>query len=355
MHQRYVSIDFLRGAAILAMIQGHILEYFIAKPNGLGIALHLYFVAPVGAYAAPLFILISGASAYLARRNREVGAVLRIRGALLFALSSMVVVLSNWLLDPQGATTPLNWGPIQLIGFCLVLVPWFARARWPIRLMIVVLIALAPLVWRELPGTPLIGLFARGFAPFFPWGALFFGGYMIGEFAFRQPLSPGGELVTALTLCTGLAMLMLLLVALMGLPFEWAHRANPNVTSLVGFVAIFAALLAVTRTLLDEKRIDGRLIRCFSGFGQRALTIYYLQLLGIVAAARAYAAWAGRPAEMLWQWFLPAVGLAALGLHLGINVAWKAHGHAYSLEWLLARGAGMLQGRHGRVGAAQRG
>jgi uncharacterized membrane protein len=317
--------------------------------------LHRYFVAPVGAYAAPLFILISGASAYLASRNRGAEAVLRIRGILLFALSSMVVVLSNWLLGPQGATTPLNWGPIQLIGFCVVLTPWFARAGWTIRLVIIVFIALALLVLPELPGVPLIGLFAQGFTPFLPWGALFFGGFMIGEFAFRQPRSPKRELITALTLSSGLAMLMLLLVTLTGKPFEWAHRANPGIASQVGFVAIFIALLAMTRALLDEKGIDGRLIRCFSGFGRRALTIYYLQLLGIVVAAKVYAMLMGNPAEMPWQGFLLMVGIVVVALHLGINVAWKAHGHAFSLEWLLAKGVGILQGRHGRVEAAQRG
>ncbi len=136
MTRRLPSVDFLRGFAIVAMIQTHLWAALFAPVGGLAEAFHRWFVAPVGGHAAPLFVLISGISAYLAVRTLRMRALEEAivpsflkRGLALFGLSTVVNVAAGpWLhvLD----ISLLNWGVIQLIGLCLCLVPVFSRLHW---------------------------------------------------------------------------------------------------------------------------------------------------------------------------------------------------------------------------------
>ena len=150
MTERLKSVDFVRSLAIVCMIQAHIKEYCIARPNELGSCLHRGLVEPLGGYAAPLFTLVSGLSTYFAVQSHsrpmpwDRAPGLLKRGVALFLLSTAVNVAAGPVLKVIDISM-LNWSVVQLIGFCLCLVPVYARLRWSFRLLWTAI----PLIWPK--------------------------------------------------------------------------------------------------------------------------------------------------------------------------------------------------------------
>lgn len=246
MNRRLQSIDFVRGIAVVAMIQTHVWEHYVARPNGSGLFLLNWLVGPIGGYAAPLFILVSGLSAYfsvLSLRRRGYGdrkasfSKFFVRGGFLFMLSTVINVLIGPILHVVPASV-LNWSTIQLIGSCLFLMPLFVRLGWTHKALWLA----APLLLSELHNlhSELVPHLFGGFSPPFPWASLFFAGVVAGE-AYTLALEKFN-----LERLAVLAMVGALLVGPMAFllhrfyrPFDPNHASNPSITSVSVFVGVF--------------------------------------------------------------------------------------------------------------------
>jgi len=351
MTKRLPSVDFLRGFSIVAMIQTHLWVAFFAPVGGVAEALHRWLVAPLGGHAAPLFVLVSGMSAHLAvralrRRACEEAIVPTFlkRGLALFGLSTVVNVAAGpWLhfLD----ISLLNWGVIQLIGLCLCLVPQFVRLRGFGKAVWVV----APLILSGwiCPTVEVARVFCSGFAPPFPWAALFFAGFLVGE-GYTWAWQSG----SVRRLC-GLASIGLFLVVPLGLllnavyrPLVWTHTPNMSLTSAFVFMGDFVLLVALCGYLLDYRGPQAKVVDSVVGLGQHALTLYYLQLGGIVLLPTVLRHIVGHRPVLGPIWFLPLLLVVLLLCHVIINVLWRHFDYRLSLEWWLSL---LMKGRPGRV------
>ena len=343
MTRRLPSLDLIRGIAIFAMVQTHIWEFYIGKPVGPGIYVSTWFSSPLGGYAAPLFTLISGMGAQLAaqsllfRSKSQPGKEWQFlrRGAALFLLATLVNFVAGPLLHVLDISI-LNWGVLQLIGACLCLVPIFIRLSKPAKIAWVIIpAALAEWVFpTHTFATPLF----TGFAPPFPWSSLFFGGMLVGDAYTHLLQSPERRFWLRLAF-TGLLFLFPigLMLHLHYRPFTWAHMANPNLTTLAVFSGCFILLVAGFGFLLDQREYKFPGMGALSGLGRHALTVYYLQLIGIVLSAKVIYYFFGVSLNLNWAWFLPLVVAALLILHVIVNVIWAKFDYLFSVEWLLAK------------------
>jgi len=341
MTERLKSVDFVRGLAIVFMIQTHIWEYYIAVPNELGSCLHHGLVEPLGGYAAPLFTLVSGLSTYFAIQSHgtpmpwDLAPKLLKRGGTLFLLSTAVNVVAGPVLKVIDISI-LNWSVIQLVGFCICLVPVYARLRWSFRLLWTAI----PLILSEwLYSTDgSFSVFFVGFSPPIPWSFLFFTGMLVGK-CYAFVLQTG---FSSKTTSVALAGVLLIWLAGHGLniayqPLTWNHTAHANITSMIVFAGCFVPLVGALGYLLDYRRFKHRLVDITVGWGQHSLTIYYLQLIGIVAGAALITSTLGYPLVLEWVWFLPLLTLVLFVFHIIINVIWPKCDYALSLEWFFAR------------------
>lgn len=351
MTRRLASLDFLRGFAILAMIQTHLWAAFFAPVGGFAEAFHRWLVAPLGGHAAPLFVLVSGISAYLAVRILRMRALeedivpsFLKRGLALFGLSTAVNVAAGpWLhvLD----ISLLNWGVIQLIGLCLCLVPvflrlhWFGKAVW-VAAPLIISMWFCPMVEDA-------RVLCSGFAPPFPWSALFFSGFIVGD-GYTRAWESGS--IRSLSLLAGIGLLLLVPVGLLSNalygPLVWTHTSNMGLTSALVFVGSSILLVALCGYILDYRGLDGRVVRAMVGLGQHALTLYYLQLVGIVLLPTLLIHLMGHRPVLDPAWFLPVLLLALSVFHIIINVVWRQFGYRLSAEWCLSI---LAKGRYHRI------
>jgi uncharacterized membrane protein len=341
MNRRLKSVDFIRGIAILAMIQVHLWGQFVSKPWS-GVPLHDYLVQPVGGFAAPLFTMIAGVAAYLAieakytRDGRVTGTYYRQllkRGSVLFVLSTLINLITSRVLNVLDISL-LNWSIFQLIGVCIVLAPLFfglplpGKALW---LTIMLLLVNIPGIEKSI-----LSPMFQGFAPFFPWSFLFFAGMVIGSILvwihqkndLHRPLIVVGA---------GIALLLLAsLVLHRWMPYSRPQTARFELTNTAVYLGAFLVLTALFYLLLDRKSYRNGVTTSFENFGRLSLTIYYLQLFLIVVTGIMLAAVLGDPPRFDPVFFLPTLLILLLLFHLIVNVVWVKIDYRFSLEWFLA-------------------
>ena len=343
MGRRLTSLDLIRGIAILAMVQAHIWEFYIGKPVGLGVCLLKWFSNPLGGYAAPLFTLVSGMSAHLSVQSTVyhsetypgMGQYFLRRGIALFLLSTLVNILAGPLLHFLDISI-LNWGILQLIGTCLCLVPVFVRLNGTAKIAWVVTPTLFA-GWRA-PSQSLVAALFTGFAPPFPWASLFFGGMLVGD-AYTRILSSSASRSWLHFTSSGLLFLFPfgLVLHLQYRSFTWQHMASPSLTALVVFFGCFILLVSGFGFLLDKREFQFTGLGALAGLGKHALTVYYLQLVGIVLSSMVIRNLFNLTLNLNWLWFLPMFGVALLILHLIVNVIWAKFDYLFSVEWLLTK------------------
>lgn len=348
MSKRLLSVDLVRGLAIVAMIQVHILGLFIARPFYPPGSMLWTLSGIIGGYAAPLFTLISGLSTGLMINSmerkgktsrRSIFQTMLARGMFLFLLSTAVNVVAGPILHVLDISL-LNWGVIQLIGFCICLAPLFHWSPTPLKLLWVVLpLALSEWVYPEYH---FVEFLFTGFAPVLPWGSLFFVAMWIGDFILvgRTKPAPARRYMVVGLVGLGLAIPITSGLALLGHPASWEHQERIGLASSTMFVGTFIVLVVLSSFLLDRGSSSTRVRRLATPVaesGKRALTIYYIQLLGIVLSAMLLERYLGHPIKLNWIWFLPLVGVALVSIHVLVNVVWKRYDYFLSLEWVMAK------------------
>ena len=191
-------IDWLRGVAVLIMIQAHTMDAWTRAADK---TLPVYtWILRVNGMGAPLFLFLAGVAVALAggagvRRHGDVArasGALQKRGWEIFALAFLFRIQA-WLLSP-GSTLYgiLKVDILNVMGPSLVLAAWlWGRARTPggrlavLSAATVLVAALTPWVrttpWIASWPQPLALYFqpAPGRFAFFPWTGLLLGGAVV--------------------------------------------------------------------------------------------------------------------------------------------------------------------------------
>ena len=132
--KRLVSIDVLRGAAILMMIQVHFVEYL--SPREVSSALLYDLSKHLGVLPAPLFMFLMGLSLWLwlrgqagvARSEQVLNRIVLRRGLTLIGIG-LVFIVVIWLPDAV-----FDWDILTLLGTSPIILfhlrKWSTRTGW---------------------------------------------------------------------------------------------------------------------------------------------------------------------------------------------------------------------------------
>ncbi len=314
---RYRSIDFLRGAAILLMVQVHFVENLAPRE---GDFVWLYDVsALLGSFPAPLFTFVSGLSYALwarkqqaqRRRDSETTAVTLRRGLFLFGVG-IVFNFAVWL--PEDT---FNWDVLTLIGTALLLLAFARKLPLPILGLIGVMVFLAsPLLrvvgeydsyWVDGAYTYdftirdiTFGYFANGYFPVLPWIVFPLAGFVCGDLLFqrRRPahfgLCAAGAGMLALA-CLGAAAESRLPAAL-ARHYAGALTEFPaSATYVLAMLGVCVLAMTLLHRMFDREpgTADGWLARSLVRFSTFSLTVYVLHHLVILWPLWIYGAWTG--------------------------------------------------------------
>ncbi len=189
-NKRITGIDALRGLAVLLMLTQHIIYWVCSE---LSTSLSVQVFGALGGIAAPLFIVLAGTGAALAKRNRtDIDRMLAGRGIVIIGYGYVLNLLTpNWF-------APESWYVLHMIGLSLLLAPVFRKLPETVAgaLLVAVIIITAMLQslletplflnnWQmastSLPGGTLRLVLVEGFFPVFPWIAFFLAGFLAGR------------------------------------------------------------------------------------------------------------------------------------------------------------------------------
>ena len=366
--QRYLSIDILRGMAIILMVQVHFVENLSPRESS---SAWLYDISMwFGSLSAPFFTFLSGLSYSLWTRKQEslrrpdkeiTNSTLR-RGLFLFGIG---IAFNFFLWLPEET---FNWDVLTLIGTALLFLAYARKLPWPVLALICVLaLLISPLVravggftayWEHGAYTydfnvrdVVFGFFSNGYFPVFPWIIFPIMGFISGELLFRRrPDSSDGRLVA---LGFGLLTLSGIGVALGShLParivrhyadgFSEFPASTQHVLAMLGYIVISLVLLHRWVDRREEIRHDGRIATVLKRFSYFSLTVYVFHHMVILWPLWIYGAWKNEQnPTAFWRCAMTtpmAFSLAAAFLVACYFALASLEGHnKYSLESLMRR------------------
>jgi uncharacterized membrane protein len=205
-------LDWLRGVAVLIMIEAHTLDAW-TRPADRATAAYEWAII-VGGMGAPLFLLLAGVSVALAATSRTAAmgsaaaaaATVRRRGGRIFLYAFLfrlqAVVLSGSPVSSLLKVDILNVMGLAIVGAALL---WQAAGGWVARLLIfcaatVTIAMTTPLVraspWVQLLPDPIEWYFrpvpGRTNFTLFPWAGFLTSGVAVGVWLARSPAAAGG-------------------------------------------------------------------------------------------------------------------------------------------------------------------
>jgi hypothetical protein len=255
------------------------------------------------------------------------------RGAAIFALSTLINIISGQIYT-ETMIPILNWSIFQVIGVCLILVPVFAKFNW-IGKIIWISVPLFLSEWIY-PNKLILEPLFNGFAPIFPWSSLFFAGMLICEVLFQKEAVDFPRLLRFVVV--GAIMLIFgVLLSQIYKPYIRHHVTRFNLTSFVVYLGVFIFLIFLSYYFIDFRNLRSKFTNSIIGFGQYSITIYYLQLFGIVLSPIIIRYFIGYSPQLEIFWFLPSFFMSLFILHIVMNVIWAKFDHIFTMEWILAR------------------
>ena len=301
---RYLSIDILRGGAIVLMIQVHFVENLSSRSDGASwlddASLFL------GLLPAPLFTFVSGVSYGLWLRKQEAagrcdGEITKItvrRGLFLFAAGIAFNVLV-WL--PEDT---FNWDILTLIGTALLVLAFARKLPPPILILTCVMILLlSPLLpaacdygdyWKYgyysydfTVEDVFFGFIANGYFPVFPWIIFPFIGFVVGGVVFPVRGRPVPLPLAILLLGAGFMLVSLLGVLLRESVSQVLRKHYlagfamfpPSTEYVLGTLGVsMVGLVLLNRWVDQNERITGtgRFLSFLRIFSVYSLTLYVL-------------------------------------------------------------------------------
>jgi uncharacterized membrane protein len=353
---RLLSLDALRGLAVLLMIEQHLGVWLWHGPRpGAGLEDYWPLVAlnALGGGAAPLFVTLAGVGSALfsARSCGPVDRTIATRGLVLMGFGlALNLVTPSWF--SWG-----SWFVLHMMGFAMVLAPLWRRL--PTSALLGVLAAVlvgtalvqsaldTPEVLRNarmrdtsLPGGALRLALAEGQFPVLPWLAFYLGGFAAGRWIVRGDRRSIVRL-GAVALVLGAALAGAYLLHVPGARADVIVRATrvrlgfyPASPAFV-LVLLGAVLLATSYGLGREGRRGLSPRGPLVALGRCSLTLLVVHVPLFRELTRPMGLWRALP---------PAAALAVIGTVIVACIvlarAWERRGYRYGAEWLLRKLAG---------------
>jgi uncharacterized membrane protein len=355
-HRRLLSVDALRGIAVLLMIEQHLGAWLWKVPAGHKVWDFplLVGVNALGGGAAPAFITVAGVGAalFLPGRARPDRAMF-LRGLIVMGFGLLLNLLApNWF-------SWRSWFVLHLMGFGMATTPLWRRLSSRALLAVASAVLLAtPLLLAALdtpgylPGRRMAGYsgefggevlpgavwrlaFAEGQFPIFPWLSLYLAGLVAGRAVAEGEQAP----IVRLGLAglgfggAGLAAFALGVPGVVDLPRYFKFNV-PFFPATPAFILAIGGLVLLTLAafIAFERRHPMSSRGPLVVLGRASLTL----LLGHVVLFRE-----GGMAFGFWKRFEAGETLAILGAVFVLAVilcrAWQRSGYAYGAEWLLRR------------------
>ena len=319
---RLDAVDLLRGIVMVIMALDHTRDYFGmpgANPTNLATTTTALFLTRwITHVCAPVFFLLTGTGAYLARRRRttaELSRYLLTRGLWLVVLEIVVLRCLAYQFNFDYRVTLL----IVIWALGLTMIGLAALVHLPVRLVIafgVVLIAGHNLLDPITSTHPLwVILHAPGFLvntpdrvvfvtyPLIPWIGVAAVGYGLGQLYDWEPVRRRRFLLRAGTAAT-VAFLALRALNIYGDPSRWSAQASPLFTVL-SFLnttkyppSLLFLLMTLGPALLVLALMDGRAPRALAPalvYGRVPLFYFvlhfaFIHLLAVIACRVKYGA-----------------------------------------------------------------
>ena len=355
--RRYVSIDVLRCAAILLMVQVHFVENLSSREASSG---WLFDVCALfSTVPAPLFLFASGLSFCLwvrkqrtsGRPESEITRVAVRRGLFLFG-AGIAFNFFVWL--PEDT---FNWDILTLIGTSLLFLA-FARRLPPVVLALIgvmVLLLSPPLrvvgdysaYWENGAYTydftlrdVLFGFVSNGFFPMFPWIVFPLAGYLTGETWIQNQVR--GTPFTKRALTAGIVLMSISAAGvafgarapyLIAKHYTAGFSEYPASTGYVlGAVGLCLACFALLHCLFDreEETADGPLhsgrllrgrlhsgplLRFIRRYSEFSLTVYIVHSILHLWPLWCYGVWMGQDdPTFYWKQAVPTPTAFGLGI-----------------------------------------
>ncbi|GIW80675.1 MAG: hypothetical protein KatS3mg105_2482 [Gemmatales bacterium] len=342
---RYLSLDLLRGIAVILMIQVHFVDN-LSRHDDSTACVDFISETILGTISAPLFTFVSGISYYLWLRKQDQAdqsdqAITKksiLRGCFLF-VAGLVFNFLLWL--PEGV---FNWDILTLIGSALVILA-FGR-RLPLSILalagVMILLLSPPLrivgdyaaYWYEEQSYSYdftirdiaFGFVANGFFPLFPWLIFPISGFIVGALVFESTSAYTGW--SLLVAAAGLMAIAALGIALapgsphaVGRLFASGYSMYPPTTEYIaGTLGLSLAAFVLLHRFVDGRAdVLGTLlpVRILQRFGMYSLTLYVLHQMMHLWPLWAYGWLSGHEATFFWRRALgtpTALGLALVCL-----------------------------------------
>ncbi len=352
MKNRDVSLDFLRGLAVIFMIMQHLAVWL--WDAGWSKSMSLFSEAPIylvliafSAVSAPIFIFCAGVGSYLFMHHYNSSSKIMRRGILLLCAGYLTVItIDSWF--SWG-----SWYVLQLIGFCFLTVPLLAKIKRKSLIFLFIIIAVLSVIGQYLLQTPLaygnmrmadlslsfaplrLALF-EGHFPVFPWWGIFILGYFFGYSVQR------GEYASLIKPSFVFAAAGLILV----LVYHFAPGIEDNGLLAYIFsykVRFYPLLLPVLLLLCAASCISLYLIHAFcvkfsvdqknpiTAIGRMALTafithIYIKEFVYTFDLVQEFTKW-------------QTIGFTVflLGLYAGLSLWLRKYNYRFTFEWLFRK------------------
>ena len=249
--KRITSVDLLRGAVMIIMALDHTREFFHStaltdNPLNLNTTTPiLFFTRWITHFCAPVFVFLSGTSAYLqsARKSKKELSIFLITRGLWLILAEITIVNLIFSFDISFSAIALE--VIWAIGISMVILGLVIWLPFEIILALGLLIVLGhnALDFYERKQTTPLGVAYNlihrvGFHqlwgkhvllilyPFLPWAGLMMLGYCLGRVLRNNDATYRRRILVITGLSTIALFIILRFINIYGDPFRWSPQAN---------------------------------------------------------------------------------------------------------------------------------
>ena len=249
---RIVTLDILRGLAILVMTIYHQTIPFNLHSSGIGHQLGVFSTY----YILTLFIAVSGIAIVFFEKKYHYPLQMVVHGIVLFMMA--------WCADLAAHQSfRIDWDIFQLIGICYAICGLFNYIeRIDIRFSGIFILVVIWLIFRDIRPD-------AGLRPIWPYGIFFLGGYILGKWSTSRHSSMWKVLVMIGTCLVYLVFFYL-----------FCKRSLELSTNAYGIIASFAGvyiLLFFTLFIENQRLTRGPVVLLLKQFGVYPITLYYIQ------------------------------------------------------------------------------